>query len=48
MTELEVLQEISNKLTELNSVGQTLIYVIGVIIALLIVILFAKAWGRNT
>lgn len=41
MTELGLLQEISKGI-------QTMIYVGGVIIALMIVNLFAKNWGRNT
>lgn len=46
-----ILQEILSKLdllAELNKGIQTLTFIGGCIIALLLVNLFAKAWGRNT
>jgi hypothetical protein len=41
MTEIDLLQEVCKGL-------QTLIFVGGAIIAILLVNLFAHAWGRNT
>lgn len=51
MTELEILQQISSQLDilgELQKGLQTMVFVGGAIIALLLVNLFAKAWGRNS
>jgi hypothetical protein len=41
MTELQVLQDISDKLS-------ILIYTSGVLIGILLSTLFAKAWGKNS
>lgn len=48
MAELKLLQEIAKNLNSIIQGIQTLIYVGGVIIALLLVNLFGKNWGRNT
>lgn len=50
MTELEVLQEISNKLsflTDIKSGLESIVIIQGVEIALILVVLFALAWGKN-
>lgn len=46
MTEIDILTEIRDYVLILRDGIQTAIYIGGVIVALLIVILFAKAW-RN-